>query len=1571
MSHLTANPFQKHYEFPRPGPLLTPPETEPEYPSQSSSTLQSSLPSSQLSSGQAMPNGLGIDLDPSPTPRGRSSPVPDPLSIRKVSSLQYINTGPREARERAEKRGMKWLVVVVPPASLTQEHGHLGHTLSVGSPDRLSQGILMPLYSTMTTQLVAIAREFAFPSTSGLCLYLHTSFSGTPVTPRISDESWQLLWGHLFDPKSPALQHTQLPIGGKIEFDIDLSKARWYEAWIGMGRRENIDVPVSVTPSRAGSPAHWRADSKTSFMDDQTETPDESLDLLHLGRHSRGPSLRHIPKKLSLLDRLENVSTRSASKLGPRLGSPPSPRQETRHPLSLSPIVQGNSEPSSAKKDIDKFVNSWRASATISTSPLHATGQTSLDPINMPNDLPIDSPSSPDEHAESVLDLEDFQWSVTSMGPPDYDDDDLESVASWRIPSVHLDRRLEGSVCLTPTTCTSFGPPDWDVIYEPSVAASSRVASPDIAMRMLEDCPVTPSTATTWGPPLSWPATPATPYHVHTPDVGQRAFDEAAPPRQFPRTIPEEVEEQPWRNVWPYNSVAATTTEGEGASASPYTFTFPRRPSSPPAETQEAVARSAGVEEEGSSRPFPLVWPYYSAAQEAAEPTPAVQVTEPSSEPAQPSSMVWPYYSAAPAEPAPQPAAGASETAPLQQEEVAVHVEEPVQPSSMGWPYYAPRVEDAEDAAALVQETRAIVDDAPPVPPTRAPKPSPFKFVIAAAAPIAAAVAVQDDEDEDQVPEETVPEAVPEESGHEGAVPEVHLHEEATPTDGQFDEPAPRKQRTLQELMDADSESEFSEEEEEEEEPFIRPPPTPTFTQNWSLFGMSMDVSVSVDVVVEDRAHHEEEERVYVDDDYAWDEEDHRVYVDDAHVRDYEEESVVPEAAVAEPIVVEQAVAKQVVEDVPVEEAVVEEVPVKKAFVEEVIAQDGVRETPVTLAPVCASVKYPYFNIYPAVYPYLELYPEAPGALEAKTFALFSPISSLPYPAMSIYAPVYPNNVQQLYPSIHVDKEPRIIAKEPLQEITSQLTGGSTHSSVYASIYPYRLNFHYPAEVDPVRLPAKYPAFDIYPPVYPYSLEQIYPPTMVPSTGDGFKAHSNPRSVDNIHSPVSRPVDVSPATTLPQDSAPTTQMPVGKRVTSSLPVQLPATYPRINLYPAVYPHLDLYPAVTAQKLQKVEHTSVPKHGVERTSAELPDAVAAPVYAPRQKPRYTHADLHDMVADAALLHEPKPTPVRRDSAPSILEEEEPIDFGPGMPQEPVSFRQFNTPTIPEEDEDAPEPRPSRIRTPSLSSETEFSASLSRSSSMRSSSSPQVSSRRLPVPTPPPQSVSPAPSPPSSIRSRGRSGTVSARPALPPPPAFAPPMPAMPPVSSPKSDSPSRSARKLPAIPGEAPTKDLPPPPTRPQSMRPAGLGLPSDPAVGRRASALGISRPPPFAPLPPVPEPNAVGTSALSAPALRTQPQPGSPEQGSQSATLPVTKPLDGAADLSRSQSVPSRAPTRARHGSVVASSGIVAGLAKNWDASGGADPALSSFPSPPRAPLPPIPNSRPVSKLDRSKYPFA
>ena len=71
----------------------------------------------------------------------------------------------------------------------------------------------------MYAQLGAIAREFNFPSTTGICIYMHVNESGSLLAPRISEESWNILWGHLFEPNAPS-PTSGIPICGRIEFDI-------------------------------------------------------------------------------------------------------------------------------------------------------------------------------------------------------------------------------------------------------------------------------------------------------------------------------------------------------------------------------------------------------------------------------------------------------------------------------------------------------------------------------------------------------------------------------------------------------------------------------------------------------------------------------------------------------------------------------------------------------------------------------------------------------------------------------------------------------------------------------------------------------------------------------------------------------------------------------------------------------------------------------------------------------------------------------------------------------------------------------------------------------------------------------------------------------------------------------------------------------------------------------------------------------------------------------------------------------------------------------------------------------
>ncbi|KAF5369924.1 hypothetical protein D9758_001014 [Tetrapyrgos nigripes] len=639
MSRLTASPFNKPSPFQFPRVPLSPPETNSDH-----------VPASSLSASVSVAGGIdGLpNVEPDQS-RSQSSDSPSARFRRGLSSLAYHSSGLRDARERGVSRNYRYFVIVVPPPAFVQDHGQLGHTLSLGPQHRLGQGMLMPLFPTMYAQLSAIAREFNFPSTTGLCLYLHVTDNGVTSTPRISDDSWQLIWNHIFEASSPS---TKIPVVGKIEFDLDLRQARWYGAWLSSSHREQLDVPSSVVPSTAPSLSHFRMDSRATELD--LTIGDDTID--NPSHESSVPTVRHIPRKLSLVDRLDSVSTRSGPSRPPlRPSTSSSPPANNTSPSVLSPIFQED-EPKTAtlslRGDLQSKVNIWRASANLNPSSLAARGQTSLDPANLPNTISLDAVMHDDDGEDDELNLEDFAWSVSSLGPPDYDNS--ESITSWdRVLSVHMDRRAEGSVCLTPSDCTSFGPSDYTL--PPLSPPSERAWTPDLAGRMYEDAPLSPATATSWGPssdlewppsplseggissvdftyrmqlsrpptpatatswgapsewpaspmsdgrvssvdftyrmqmsrpqtpstatswgPASWPASPATPFYVHTPDAGQRSFDLDV----------EEPSGAVWRHVWPYTQKKSSTVPK--SNSSPWDQVWPYR------ETTAAASRSSG-----------------------------------------------------------------------------------------------------------------------------------------------------------------------------------------------------------------------------------------------------------------------------------------------------------------------------------------------------------------------------------------------------------------------------------------------------------------------------------------------------------------------------------------------------------------------------------------------------------------------------------------------------------------------------------------------------------------------------------------------------------------------------------------------------------------------------------------------------------------------------------------------------------------------------------------------------------------------------------------------------------------
>ncbi|GJJ07453.1 hypothetical protein Clacol_001655 [Clathrus columnatus] len=432
------------------------------------------------------------------------SQLPHEIPVSKIRRLgmpnvAYTNGGLTTKDPRSYQRQSKWLIIVCPPKSLNREPPILGHTLSSAPAGRFSSGILIPLFPTLYGQLTAIAREFNMPSTTGLCVYLQLQENSNPTfNPRISDETWQILWASYFSDDRPPSQISShgLPVCGRIEFDIDLKRAKWYNTWMGFTARdsEGISREASIVPS------HWRGESRTSFFhpemnlntDDNSSPPQDT---------PFNPVRRQGPRPL-ILENRESLHRRSSSRNSiqnifhdladhennlPALSSSAAPQVFV--PNALSPMVQELEETQSSKnEELNNIVKKWRESSIIASSAppdKEVLIQPSLDPTPPPSGLDV----------ELKLDLNDYSWSISSAGP-------LPSPASpgWpeKLPSIHLADRMQVSRCNTPTTCTSNGPAsEYGDIPD---SQSYCLPSPDIGWRVLDFVPLTPSTCTTSRP---------------------------------------------------------------------------------------------------------------------------------------------------------------------------------------------------------------------------------------------------------------------------------------------------------------------------------------------------------------------------------------------------------------------------------------------------------------------------------------------------------------------------------------------------------------------------------------------------------------------------------------------------------------------------------------------------------------------------------------------------------------------------------------------------------------------------------------------------------------------------------------------------------------------------------------------------------------------------------------------------------------------------------------------------------------------------------------------------------------
>jgi hypothetical protein len=328
----------------------------------------------------------------------------------------------------------------------------------------------------MYAQLMGIAREFNFPSTHGLCLYMHVADGGSFFLPRISAESWSILWSNLSEGSVP-MPHTSPPISCRVEFDIDPTQALWYDSWVSASQKESVFLPA------VPSSHHRRVGITTATGNDmKSGSSQQSTPILP----------RHVPKKLSLINTATTHTMPGQSEL----------RVDTdSHSVSqLAHSALGSTD------KLRTWEKSWPASAS-SRDPMIVIGQSSphlenTQHLTNSTDESVQSQPKPNQDYDAL--------SILSANPSS----ELNSPVSWTpATSVHLDSR-------TSSQCMSSSPQDHD--SPPSIPSITCSPSPDTTIRVHREAPTTISASTSRDPQSSHLSSYPSVYRAPSPDLVDR-----------------------------------------------------------------------------------------------------------------------------------------------------------------------------------------------------------------------------------------------------------------------------------------------------------------------------------------------------------------------------------------------------------------------------------------------------------------------------------------------------------------------------------------------------------------------------------------------------------------------------------------------------------------------------------------------------------------------------------------------------------------------------------------------------------------------------------------------------------------------------------------------------------------------------------------------------------------------------------------------------------------------------------------------------------------------------------------
>ncbi|KAI9444923.1 hypothetical protein H4582DRAFT_1845024 [Lactarius indigo] len=258
-------------------------------------------------------NALGISApvplsqttgDPTPSSNPLSKPSSEPRRSPTPSVASATQSTPHSLPSTFRS---KFLLHVVPPSHIPHDSDSSdGFDLTPPPPTasgyhtQFRRGTLVPLFPTLQSQLSAIAKEYALPSTAGVILYLVSSAPSPSLEtdwsvpdgpgPRLSDDIWKHLWTRVANFEIETYSRATTPNTAGLGFSYgDRSSPFFTQEFLpSSGALRPLISPGRVTPqsftspltptgssSASSNPLTHSAPSEISLS--ETNSPDTSL----------------------------------------------------------------------------------------------------------------------------------------------------------------------------------------------------------------------------------------------------------------------------------------------------------------------------------------------------------------------------------------------------------------------------------------------------------------------------------------------------------------------------------------------------------------------------------------------------------------------------------------------------------------------------------------------------------------------------------------------------------------------------------------------------------------------------------------------------------------------------------------------------------------------------------------------------------------------------------------------------------------------------------------------------------------------------------------------------------------------------------------------------------------------------------------------------------------------------------------------------------------------------------------------------------------------------------------------